>query len=180
MALTPPVSSVDHLWGNKDALIEVVEYGDFQCPYCGRAFPIVKRLKEAMQESIKFIFRNFPVSKIHPQAKDAAVAAEAAAIQNKFWQMHDLIFENQKRLTHGALLEYAKLAGVDVAIFNEDIKKESLFKKVEGDFMSGLRSGVNATPTFFINGKRYEGSWDGNSLYEFLDNLRISYLRDQD
>jgi protein-disulfide isomerase len=175
MSLTPPVSSIDHLWGNNDALIELVEYGDFQCPHCGRAYPMVKRLKEAMKDSVKFIFRNFPISKIHPQAKDAAVAAEAAALQNKFWEMHDLIFENQKKLTHGALIEYAEIAGIDVARFSDDIRQESLLKKVEGHFMSGLKSGVNATPTFFINSIRYEGSWEGNILFEYLQTLKVSY-----
>jgi len=174
MSLTPPVSSIDHLWGNKDALIELVEYGDFQCPHCGRAFPIVKRLKEAMKDSVKFIFRNFPISKIHPQAKDAAVAAEAGGLQNKFWEMHDLIFEHQKRLNHISLIEYATIARLDVPRFNEDMKQENLFKKVEKDFMGGLKSGVNATPTFFINGLRYEGSWEENNLFEYLQNLEIS------
>lgn len=174
MSLTPPVSPVDHLWGNNNALVELVEYGDFQCPYCGRAYPIVKRLKEAMKDSVKFIFRNFPISKIHPQAKTAAVAAEAAALQNKFWEMHDLIFENQKRLTQSALIEYAKIAGLDIGRFKEDSKQEGLLKKVEGDFMSGLRSGVNATPTFFINGIRYEESWEDNTLGEYLQNLAMS------
>ncbi|HEX6169360.1 MAG TPA: DsbA family protein [Chitinophagaceae bacterium] len=171
MSLTPPVSSIDHLWGNKNALIELVEYGDFQCPYCGRAYPIIKRLKVEMNDSVKFIFRNFPISKIHPQAKAAAIAAEAAALQNKFWEMHDLIFEHQKRLTHEAIVEYAHMAGLDLNRFNEDIQHENLLRKVEGDFMSGLRSGVNATPTFFINGSRYEGSWEGNYLSEYLLNI---------
>jgi protein-disulfide isomerase len=174
MALTPAVSAIDHLWGNKDALIELVEYGDFQCPHCGRAFPIIKRLKETMKDAIKFVFRNFPISKIHPQAKPASVAAEAAALQNRFWEMHDIIFENQKKLNNNSLLEYAAAIGLELIKFNEDIHRENLLEKVEKDFMSGLRSGVNATPTFFINGIRYEGSWEGNRLFEYLQGLKIT------
>lgn len=168
MDLTRSISAADHTWGNPDALITLVEYGDFQCPHCGRAFPIVKRIKEEMNEQVKVVFRHFPISKIHPQAKPAAVAAEAAALQSEFWKMHDMIFENQRRLNNNSLLEYATALGLDMNRFTNDINDADLLIKVEHDFMSGLRSGVNATPSFFINGMRYKEIWEGDNLVNHL------------
>lgn len=169
--LAKPVTDIDHIWGNPNASIVLVEYGDLQCPHCGRAFPMVRQIKEEMKESVKFIFRHFPLTKIHPQAKPAAVATEAASRQNRFWQMHDMIFENQKRLTNTALIEYATALALDLNKFAEDISDEELHKKVDNDFMSGLRSGVNATPTFFINGERFQQSWEGNGLRDYVFSL---------
>jgi len=171
MPLTPPVSADDHIKGADDAPIELVEYGDFQCPHCGRAYPILKNLTAAMPARVKFIFRNFPLSKIHPQAKQAAIAAEAAAIQDKFWNMHALLFENQRHLNQHAILGYAQAIGLDLSAFQSDLLNESLAKKVDKQFMSGLRSGVDATPSFFINGERYHGSWEGNDLQNYIESL---------
>lgn len=168
MALAYPVSDQDHVWGSPEAVIELVEYGDFQCPHCGRAYPILKELKETMKDSVKFVFRNFPLSKIHPQAKSAAVAAEAAGLQKKFWEMHDQLFEHQAQLNNNALLDYASRIEVDKDKFSHDLLDDGLQQKVDSDFMGGLRSGVNGTPTFFINGERYEGNWEGNNLQQFL------------
>lgn len=168
MDLTRSISAADHTWGNPDALITLVEYGDFQCPHCGRAFPIVKKIKAEMSEQVKVVFRHFPISKIHPQAKPAAVAAEAAALQSEFWKMHDMIFENQKRLNNNSLLEYANALGLDMNRFANDVRDVELLKRVDDDFMSGLRSGVNATPGFFINGMRYKESWEGDNLENYL------------
>ena len=95
MSLALPISKQDHTWGNPDAAIEFVEYGDFQCPHCGRAYPLVKELKYTFKDSMKVVFRHFPLTRVHPQAMAAAVAAEAAALQNKFWEMHDMLFDNQ-------------------------------------------------------------------------------------
>jgi protein-disulfide isomerase len=168
MSLTPPVSGRDHIWGNGNTLFELVEYGDFQCPYCGRAYPLIKELKETMNGSMKFIFRNFPISKIHPQARSAAIAAEAAGLQGRFWEMHDILFEHQKRLNQSSIFEYASLAGLDLGRFTKDITQKELSEKVDNDFMNGLRSGVNGTPTFFINGVRYNGLWEGGELNIYL------------
>ena len=168
MQLRPPVSTTDHIYGNSDAVIELLEYGDYQCPYCGRAYPIVKNIKEQLGDDLKFVFRNFPLTKIHPQAKLASVATEAAGLQGRFWEMHDVIFENQKRLYLRAILEYATAIDLDVPRFEADLENEVLTEKVMSDFESGLRSGVNATPTFFINGEKYAGSWEGDSLEIFL------------
>jgi protein-disulfide isomerase len=117
MALRTPVSEKDHIYGNANAPIELVEYGDYQCPHCGRAHPIVKSIQQKFGPNLKFVFRNFPLTKIHPQAKIASVATEAAARQGKFWEMHDIIFENQKRLHNGAIVEYASQLGLDLERF---------------------------------------------------------------
>ena len=168
MSLKPPVSNKDNIYGSDDAVIELVEYGDYQCPYCGQAYPIVKTIQERFGGDLKFVFRNFPLSKIHPQAKMAAVAAEAAGKQGKFWEMHDIIFENQTRLHLSALIEYAKLIGLDVEQFKNDLADDTLAEKVESDFESGMRSGVNATPTFFINGEKYTGNWKEDILEAYI------------
>ena len=166
--LKPPVSSKDHIQGDKNAPLELVEYGDYQCPHCGHAYPIIKAVQAAMGNNLKFIFRNFPLSKSHPDAFKAAVAAEAAALQHKFWEMHDSIYENQDLLDWDNLLLYAKSIALDLTRFKADIKKDSVSATIEEDFESGIRSGVNGTPTFFINGERYEGNWEANDLIEYL------------
>ena len=168
MALRTPVSEKDHIAGTEKAVIELLEYGDYQCPYCGRAYPIVKNIQEKIGDKMKFVFRNFPLTKIHPHAKMASVATEAAARQGKFWEMHDIVFENQKRLHASALFEYAETIGLDKEQFSKDLEDEALIRKVELDFEGGLRSGVNATPTFFINGEKYEAEWDEHSLESYI------------
>ena len=166
--LKPPVNSKDHIQGNKNASLELVEYGDYQCPHCGRAYPIIKAVQEAMGNNLKFVFRNFPLTQAHPDAFNAAVAVEAAGLQHKFWEMHDIIYENQEILDWENLLLYAKTIELNLTSFKTDIKKDSVTSKVEDDFESGIRSGVNGTPSFFINGEKYEGSWDAYDLIEYL------------
>src|SRR5689334_14746367 len=138
-ALIPAVNSKDHIAGKPGALIELVEYGDYECPYCGRAYPIVKYIQQNLGNDIKFVFRNFPLSKIHPHAFSAAVATEAASQQNRFWEMHDIIFENQKTLDPDDILLFARSVGLDPARFKNDIEQEALTEKVEMDFESGIR-----------------------------------------
>lgn len=169
MKLTIPVNSSDHIQGEKDATVTLVEYGDFECPYCGRAYPIVKRLQEMEGNKILFVFRNFPLSEVHPHALHAAYAAEAAAKLGKFWEMHDLLFENQQALEDIDLLAYAKELNLDIPQFSEDMKTEEVIKKVQNDFISGVRSGVNGTPTFFINGQRHDGSYELDFLMEAIE-----------
>jgi protein-disulfide isomerase len=178
MSLTPIVSGKDHVQGNSHAVIELVEYGDYQCPYCGAAYPIVKDIQEEFDSNLKFIFRNFPLEKIHPQAWIAAVATEAAGIQGKFWEMHDVIFEHQSHLTTQDLLKYAQQIGLDVPVFESDLNNETLAKKVDGDFESGIRSGVNRTPGFFINGEKYQGEWDKKTLADYIKQ-KIEQLADK-
>jgi protein-disulfide isomerase len=152
--LNPPVTVKDHQSGNTKASSTLVEYGDYQCPYCGRAFPLIKRLLKEKGEQVHFVFRNFPLQEIHPMALAAALAAEAAGVQEKFWEMHDLIFEHQRELSIQHLFEFATVLGLEEKKFGYDWQSETTLSKVESDFESGLRSGVNGTPTFFVNGER--------------------------
>ena len=163
-----PVNDDDHVFGNPGARIELVEYGDYECPHCGRAYPIVKDIQQKFGADLKFVFRNFPLSKIHANAFAAAVATEAASLQEKFWEMHDIIFENQRRLDQDHIYLFADTLGLDLERFEDDMQRKSLADKVEQDFESGLRSGVSGTPTFFINGKQYDGDWEGEHLYRYL------------
>jgi protein-disulfide isomerase len=167
--LTPAVNSTDHIYGNIHAPLELVEYGDYECPFCGRAYPIVKSIQEKLGSDLKFVFRNFPLRKIHPHAYPAAVATEAAALQGKFWEMHDIIFENQKTLEPESILFFANKLGLDIERFQKDMLDESLFLKARKDFESGMRSGVNRTPTFFVNGKKFNGDWSENELFQYLE-----------
>ncbi len=166
--LKPAVNSTDHIQGNKNAVIELVEYGDYQCPHCGRAYPIIKNIQKKLGDKIKFIFRNFPLSEIHPNAINAAVAAEAASAQDKFWEMHDIIFENQGHLGDVDLIEYAASLGLNIEQFEADFQKLKYLEKIESDFDSGIRSGVNGTPSFFINGEKYNGSWEEKDFLKHL------------
>ncbi|SRR6266404_1016994 len=168
MSIKPQISEFDHVEGKKDAPVELVEYGDYQCPYCGEAYPIIKNIQKELGERLKFIFRNFPLKKIHPDALKAAIASEAADLQGKYWQMHDLLFENQKSLNPHSLLLYADELNLNMDQFEADLVDQRLEKKVLDDFYSGLRSGVNATPTFFINGEKYNDDWRSKRFLEFL------------
>jgi len=162
--LRPPVGGNDHVQGPATAPLELVEYGDYQCPHCGRAYPIIKRIQAELGQDLKFVFRNFPLSEAHPQAFQAAVASEAAAKQEAFWAMHDIIFENQELLESLPFVEFAKTLGLDIERFEEDLDDPTLPEKVDADFASGMRSGVNGTPGFFINGVKYEESWEEKAL----------------
>jgi protein-disulfide isomerase len=168
--LTQPVSMRDHAEGPADAPLTLVEYGDYQCPYCGAAYPIVKRLQKTLGTKLRFVFRNFPVTQAHPYALIAAKAAEAAALQGKFWEMHDLLYEQQTFLEPDILPSWAKRIGLDLDKFGIDIKQGGIVeKRIKEDRQSGIRSGVNGTPTFYINGTRYDGSPDYASLLAALE-----------
>ena len=168
MPLRPQVSDQDHIEGNTNALIELVEYGDYECPHCGSAYPVVKRIQKTFGNNLKFVFRNFPLSNIHPYAALAAIATEAAALQGRYWPMHDLIFEHQDRLNRDSLLAFAQELELDLHRFRIDLGSLALLEKVEADFESGVRSGVNATPTFFINGEKYNNRWEGENMLDFI------------
>ena len=171
MSLKPPVSNNDHIQGNASAAIELVEYGDYQCPYCGRAYPVIKSIQEKMGDDLKFIFRNFPLQEIHENAVAAAIAAEAAAKQHKFWEFHDLLFEHQNQLSFNNIVKLAEKLKLDLEKFRADIEDAAIQQKVDDDFESGVRSGVNGTPTFFINGKKYTDSWDEETFLSYLKSL---------
>jgi protein-disulfide isomerase len=170
------VNSGDHFFGNPFAPIELVEYGDYECPHCGRAYQIVKNIQQQLGMDLKFVFRNFPLSKIHPHAFLAALATEAASLQGKFWEMHDTIFQNQKILSKDNIFVFANNLGFDMERFKDDIQQKSLIEKVENDFESGMRSGVNRTPTFFINGEKYDGEWADGQLFQYLK-VRLKELQ---
>lgn len=155
--LTPPVNEKDHSQGKGSANVEIVEYGDYQCPYCGAAYPVIKEIQRTFGDQIKFVFRNFPLSEMHPYALPAAIAAEAADRQGKFWEMHDALFEHQNRLDPEGILIMAKNIGLNLSKFEDDIQDEKLAEKVNADFESGVRSGVNGTPSFFVNGNKFDG-----------------------
>jgi protein-disulfide isomerase len=164
--LTVPVNiGSDHIRGSiNNAPITLVEYGDYECPYTGMAYPVVKEImKEFGDDKICFVFRNFPLIDIHPHAQPAAEAAEAAAAQDKFWQMHDYLFEHQKALDDRHLLEYAQNIG-----FKDDISRHVYAPLIGESLRGGINSGVEGTPTFFINGVRYEDSFDLKTFSETI------------
>jgi protein-disulfide isomerase len=163
--LTLPVSSErDHAQGPNTAPVTLVEYGDYECPYCGQAYPIIKDIQENLRGKLRFVFRNFPVTQVHPHAQHAAEAAESAGSQNKFWEMHDCLYEHQEKLDDNHLRQYALELGIDVTRFDDEMARHVHVSRVREDFMSGIDSGVNGTPTFYINGIRYDDSWDEETL----------------
>jgi protein-disulfide isomerase len=160
--LRVPVGPEDHYLGPDDAAIVLVEYGDYECPHCAHAHAVLQVVLPDLGDDVRFIFRNFPLTEVHPQAQAAAEAAESVAAHggnDAFWETHDLLFENQDALEPDDLLEYASAAGVDRAVVAEDLSKGMMTARVRADFKGGIRSGVNGTPTFFVNGRRFEGDW---------------------
>jgi protein-disulfide isomerase len=168
-ALVLPVSTDrDHIQGPADAPVTLVEYGDYECPYCGAAYPIIKDVQAQIGDRLRFVFRNFPITTSHPHAEQAAEAAEAAAAQGGFWPMHDLLYENQQKLQDDDLRGYAAQLGLDLDRFDSDLTRHVHATRVREDFMSGVRSGVNGTPTFYVNGVRHDGAYDTESLLAAL------------
>ena len=173
-ALTLPVSEGrDHVQGQADAGVTLVEYGDYECPYCGAAYPIIKEVQTRMGERLRFVFRNFPIATSHPHAEQAAEAAEAAAAQGRFWEMHDLLYENQKLLRDEDLRGYAEKLELDIDLFDRELVEHVHAARVHEDFMNGVRSGVNGTPTFYINGVRYDDSYDLETLLAALERVAV-------
>jgi protein-disulfide isomerase len=156
-SLKDPVTEKDHIQGSDDAMITLVEYGDYECPHCGMAHPIVKKLQKHFGERLRFVFRNFPLTEIHPLAEPAAEAAEFANDSGKFWEMHDLIFENQPSLSIPFLRGLADTLELSTEDLEVAIANRTYAPKIKKDFMGGVRSGVNGTPTFFINDQRFNG-----------------------
>jgi protein-disulfide isomerase len=146
----------------------LVEYGDFECPSCRKAFPMVKDLQRRLGERLRFVFRNFPLTQLHPNAQHAAEAAEAAAAQSAFWQMHDRLFERQFALEDDNLIEYATDLGLDADRVRDALVAGTYRPRVKDDVLGGIKSGVNGTPTFFINGERYDGAHGTEPLFEAL------------
>jgi protein-disulfide isomerase len=167
--LTLPVSEADHRSGPDDAPVTLVEYGDFECPSCGAAYPIVEAVRKKMGARLRFVFRHFPLTQMHPHAMHAAEAAEAAGAQGKFWQMHGMLFENQDALEDADLVGYAKALHLDGKRFASELASEAHVARIREHIKSGIRSGVNGTPTFFINGVRHDDSWEAHELLAALE-----------
>lgn len=172
--LISPVSSADHIQGNEKATLTLVEYGDYECSYCGVAYPIVKRIQKHFGNNLKFVFRNFPLVESHPHAGIAAISAEFAGTKNKFWEMHDLLYENQANLEISDLLSYAESLTLPAEELQRAIEKEMFKEKIRDDFIGGVRSGVNGTPTFFINGVRHNDSFEYEVLVKSLNEAEKS------
>lgn len=173
MVLKVPVTEQDHIQGSKNAPITLVEYGDYECPYCGKAYPMVKAVQKHFGNKLRFVFRNFPLKEAHPHAEMAAEAAEFAATKGIFWEMHDRIYENQDHLSIENLLELGQSLGLSVEELKKALQKSSFEDKIQKDFIEGIKSGVNGTPTFFINGQRYDGNYDYDSLVNAIDSILV-------
>jgi protein-disulfide isomerase len=174
--LTVPVNlGSDHIQGSVNAPLNIVEYGDYECPYTGMAYPVVRQIVRQFGDKLYFVFRNFPLNEIHPHAQNAAEAAEAAAAQGKFWEMHDYLFEHQKALDNNHLLEYAQKVGLDIERFKNETSRHVYASSIDESLKTGINSGVEGTPTFFVNGVRYEESWD----LETFSGLLKKHLRGQ-
>jgi protein-disulfide isomerase len=158
--LALPVAARDHVQGSPGASVTLVEYGDYECPYCGAAYPIVKQVQKKMGSKLRFVFRNFPLANMHPHALRAAEAAEVVGAQGKFWEMHDALYEHQAALEDDDLAGYALRLGVAKETFATELRRPVYGDRVREDFASGVRSGVNGTPTFYINGLRHNGSYE--------------------
>jgi protein-disulfide isomerase len=163
--LTVPVSrNRDHIRGDPDAPVMMVEYGDFECPFCGEAYVVLKELEARLGPVLAVVFRHFPLVTVHPHAQLAAEAAEAAGTQGKFWPMHDVLFERQDALEPADLLAYARELGLHIDSFIRDLENHRHLPRIREDFASGVRSGVSGTPAFFVNGVKHEGPYDAASL----------------
>lgn len=177
--LSQPVEQNDHTIGPEDAPVTIVEYGDYECPYCGRAAHQLKEIQERTINQVRIVYRHFPNRAVHPNAKFAAEAAEAAGAQGKFWEMHHLLFEHQDQLGEGSLYQFAEQLELDMDQFRHDLEQHTYAGVVRDQLRSGLESGVRGTPTWFINGRRYEGAWDAESMIEAIEQplgMRISEI----
>jgi protein-disulfide isomerase len=162
--LTQPIGEGDHVQGLSTAPATLLEYGDYECPYCGQVYPIIKSLQRKLATELRFAFRNFPLREAHPLAEVSAEAAEAAGAQGKFWEMHDLIYENQAELSEETLVGHAQRLSLDMDRWLDDMRGQTFAQRIERDFLTGVRSGVNGTPSFFINGVRHDGSFEESEL----------------
>jgi protein-disulfide isomerase len=166
--LTPPVNPGDHVLGDPAAPVSLVEYGDYECPYCGRAQLVVKEVLRQVGPEVLFVFRHFPLAELHPHALIAAEAAEAAGAQGQFWPMHAMLFANQRALEPADLLGYAKSLGLETPRFVRELAAHTHRDKVRADFRSGVRSDVHGTPTFFVDGVQHDADWDAATLLAAL------------
>ena len=170
--LAVPVNERDYLRGPARAPVTLLEYGDFQCPSCGAAYWVLRDIEERFRRDLRFVFRHFPLTELHPLAMIAAEASEAAGVQGRFWEMHDILFQNQPNFLTEQLVAYAAELGLDVNAFVADLESHCHVPKIREDFMGGVRSGVNGTPCLFINGQRFNGPADEALLARAIDEAR--------
>jgi protein-disulfide isomerase len=163
-----PIRSVDHVHGPENAPFALVEYGDYECPDCGRLYVILRDLQRDLASRLRIVFRHYTLSGIHHHAQQAAEAAEAAGAQGKFWEMHTLLFERQQALRTKDLIRYAEELTLDVEQFRNELKNETHSERVRADFIAGVQNGVYGTPGLFLNGVRYDDEWDKESLRSHL------------
>jgi protein-disulfide isomerase len=168
-----PVTAEDHVQGPENAAATLVEYGDYECPHCGHAYPIVQRVQKHFGKRLRFVFRNFPLGEMHPHAEAAAEVAEFAGAHGKFWEMHDLLFENQGRLGDALFLNLCEERDLPADELRDALEQGTYEARVRADFSGGARSGVNGTPTFFINGHRHDGAFDFDSLVSAIQPATI-------
>jgi protein-disulfide isomerase len=167
-----PITDADHVRGGEHAAVTLVEFGDYECPGCGEAYVVIKRIESEMGDALRFVFRHFPYSRLHPHAELAAQAAEAAGAQGRFWEIHDLLFENQEALEFDDLVGYAKRLSLDLKHFRGDLKSEKYLERVRSDFRSGVQNGVFGTPAIFLNGIRHNDGADYETLSMAIARLR--------
>jgi protein-disulfide isomerase len=167
--LRVPVTPADHIQGSEHAPVALVEYGDYECGFCGLAYPIVKRVQKHFGRNLMFVFRNFPLTQVHPHAQSAAETAEFAGAHGRFWEMHDGLYENQDRLGIPLLFALTEALGLSELELRDALENGTYAPKVRADFLGGVRSGVNGTPTFFIAGHRHEGSFEFEDLVAAID-----------
>jgi protein-disulfide isomerase len=172
--LAVPVNQTDHFVGPESARVTLVEYGDFECPNCGQAYPAVKMLLKHFEHRVRFVFRQFPLTEVHPHAELAAEAAEAAGAQHKFWPMHDLLFEHQRHLKPKDLRHYAEQLELDLERFDYELNDQVYRQRVNEHAQGGERSGVRGTPTFFVNGEIVDVSFGFDHLFQAVETgLRV-------
>jgi protein-disulfide isomerase len=175
--LRVPVSERDHRVGSDEAVLQMVEYGDYECPHCRDVYPVVTRLCQTLNDELQVVFRQFPLAQIHPDAMNAARTAEAAGRQGKFWPMHEMLFENRGELDPESLLRYAAALRLDINRFSLDFMSTEVEDRILEDQENGIRSGVNGTPTFFVNGFRWEGALSYDAFLYTLRSVRTALTR---
>jgi protein-disulfide isomerase len=171
--LRVPVSPSDHIEGDPNAPATLVEYGDYECQHCGAAYPVVQRVQQDFGNELRFVYRHFPLTEVHPHAGPAAESAEFAGAHQHFWEMHDLLFRNQDRLGLPLLLGAARMLGLSDQSLRKALANETYLPKVQSDFVGGVRSGVNGTPTFFVGGVLHDGPLDFESFRLAIDAVLV-------
>jgi protein-disulfide isomerase len=169
--LNTAVSAADHSQGDTGSAVTIVEYGDFECPDCSDAHLVIEQIKKKFGQQVRFVFRNFPLLEIHRYAMAAAMAAEAAGRQKYYWEMYDLLFEHQDQMDEEIFIRLARQLSLNLPQFVQDTQSAALQHKIAADFDSGIKSGVNGTPTFFVNGKKFDGGAD--NLLEMLEESTV-------